>query len=149
MQDQGKRLLLAVGAALAFMLVWNMFWGPKKDDQKADDAKGSAGSAVVAATTNAPVAPKSPVGRTIEPAPAAGTSISAEAPRGPEQTVALKFPKFTATFSSYGGTLVSWKLSDPRFERDATKGELLPQREANAGAFLVNFANSTYVVPEH
>lgn len=142
MQDQGKRLLLAVGIALAFMLAWNMFFGPKKDDKKETDGSAQTGSAAQPAS----VAPTSPVGVSIEPpAPATGTTM-AEAPRGPEQKIALKFPRFTATFSNYGGALVSWKLADPRFERDATHGELLPGME-NTGAFLVDFAKSTYVLP--
>src|SRR4051812_44152651 len=141
MQDQGKRLLLAVALALAFMLVWNKFWGPKEDDKK-PPAAGS-GSAVVVG----PVAPPSPVGHSLEPtAPKAGGPTMGEAPRGPEQKLSFKFPRFTATFSSYGGALVSYKLADPRYERDDTKGELMPGL-ANTGAFLVDFANSTYVLP--
>src|SRR5205085_12040782 len=109
--DQGKRLLLAVGLALAFMLVWNKFWGPKDDDKK-PDAGSAAGSAIVAG----PVAPGSPVGQSIEPmTPSAGTSM-VEAPRGPVQKIVMPFAgKFTATFSSYGGALVSFKLADPRY----------------------------------
>ncbi len=142
MQDQGKRLLLAVALALGVMLVWNMVFS-KKEDPKPAVGSGS-GSAIV----GAPVAPPSPVGQSTEaPAPAAAGPSMAEAPRGPEQKIALAFPdKFTATFSSYGGALVSWKLADPRYERDATKGELLPGME-NTGAFLVDFAKSTYVLP--
>ncbi len=145
MQDQGKRLLLAVGLALAFMLAWNMFFS-KKEEPKPAQTSGSGGSAIV----GAPVAPPSTVGRSIEPPAAGAASPSiAEAPRGPEEKIALAFPnKFTATFSSYGGALVSWKLADPRYERDATKGELLPGTE-NTGAFLVDFASSTYVLPHN
>ena len=145
MQDQGKRLLLAVGLALAFMLAWNMFLG-KKDDPNAGSGSGS-GSATGSAAVGAPVAPPTPVGVSIEP-PAAGASAGAmaEAPRGPEQKLQLAFPgKFAATFSNYGGSLVSWKLADPRYEKDATKGEMLPSMEGT-GAFLVNFAKSTYVL---
>ena len=144
MQDQGKRLLLAVALALGFMLVWNKFWGPKEDDQKKPTA--GSGSAVVAG----PVAPKSSVGVSSEPAAASPTTMgSAEAPRGPEQKIVLPFKdKFTATFSSYGGALVSFKLADPRYERDATKGELLPSMP-NTGAFNVDFVKSTYVLPRH
>jgi YidC/Oxa1 family membrane protein insertase len=74
---------------------------------------------------------------------------TAEAQRGPEQKIVLRFAdKFTATFSNYGGALVSFKLADPRYERDMTKGELLPGLE-HTGAFLVDFAKSTYVLPRH
>lgn len=145
MQDQGKRLLLAVGLALAFMLAWNMFFSKKEEPKPAQGSGSAAGSAIVGAS----VAPPSSVGQSLEaPSPAAAPTMG-ESPRGAEQKIALTFAnKFTATFSSYGGSLVSWKLADPRYERDATKGELLPGME-NTGAFIVDFAKSTYVLPRH
>jgi YidC/Oxa1 family membrane protein insertase len=144
MQDQGKRLLLAVALALGVMLVWQMVFS-KKEEPKPDAGSASGGSAVAA-----PVAPPTPVGISIEPmAPGTHATTMAEAPRGPEQKIAITFKdKFTATFSSYGGALVSWKLADGRYERDDTKGELLPGRD-HTGAFLVDFAKSTYVLPKN
>ena len=138
MQGQGKRLMLAVIVALAFMLVWNRFFGPKPDDKPA----GGSGSNVAA-----PIAPRSPVGSSSE-APTPVAHGMAEAPRGPEQKIALAFPgKFTATFSNYNGALVGFKLADPRYDRDeSTHGELLPGKP-DTGAFLVDFARSTYVLP--
>ncbi|MBA3460974.1 MAG: membrane protein insertase YidC [Deltaproteobacteria bacterium] len=141
MQDQGKRLLLAVALALGFMLVWNKFWGPKEEDPKPEAGSGSAAVA-------GPVAPASEVGKSTEPSPASPSS-TAEAPRGAEQKIVMAFAgKFTATFSSYGGALVSFKLADPRFERDQTKGEMLPGLPGT-GAFLVDFAKSTYALPRN
>ncbi|MBL9015348.1 MAG: membrane protein insertase YidC [Myxococcales bacterium] len=138
MQDQGKRLLLAVVVALAFMLVWNRFFGPKPDDKPADGS---------GANIAAPVAPRSVVGSSTEAPTGGKTPALAEAPRSPEQKISLAFPgKFTATFSSYNGALVSFKLADPRYERDETKGELLPGKP-DTGAFIVDFARSTYVLP--
>lgn len=141
MQDQGKRLLLAVALAMGVLLLYQTFFG-KKDEPKPD----AAGSGAVVA---APIAPSTSVGVSIEPPAAGGPTSMAEAPRGPEEKIALQFKdKFTATFSSYGGALVSWKLADPRYERDDTKGELLPGRD-HTGAFLVDFAKSTYVLPKN
>ncbi len=133
MQDQGKRLLLAVALALGVMLVWNFIFPPKQEPKPADTtAQGSAGSAEPAATPT-------PTGPVAPP--------EIEAPRGDEKRITLEFPNFSSTFSSYGGNLVSFKLSDQRFERDQTKGELVAQ-EADTGAFGVNFARSTYVLPK-
>ena len=42
MEDQGKRLMLAVGIAFAIMMVWSILFPPekpKKDDKKKDDKK--------------------------------------------------------------------------------------------------------------
>lgn len=135
MQDQGKRLLLAVALALGVMLVWNFLFPAKPEPKKpvaTETGSGSAGSGSGAtpAPSTGPVAP---------------TEI--EAPRGAEQRIELAFPHFTATFSSYGGNLVSYKLADHRYDRDQTKGELLAQ-EPDTGAFGVNFARSTYVLPK-
>jgi YidC/Oxa1 family membrane protein insertase len=140
MQDQGKRLLFAVVLALGVMLAWNqIFPSEKKDPPPAATGSGS-GSAAGSGSPAAPLV-KSVVGATA-------STVASEAPRGPEQQLALTFAGFDATFSSYGGVLTSWKLHDPRYQHDRTKGQLIPQ-QVGAGAFLVNFDGvmSSYVLP--
>ena len=136
MEGQGKRLLIAVVLALGVMLVWNMAFSPKKDDKPATQGSGSAGVALIK--------PTSQVGVSLDPSttPSAPTPT----PRGPAETIVLTFPNVTATFSSSTGGLVSWKLADPRFQKDQTKGELLPEAP-ETGALSVNFAKSTFVLP--
>ena len=139
MQDQGKRLLLAVVVALGFMMVWNMVCRPKDADQQAQQQaqqNAASQSHVVPATSTV----GSSIGKASEPVAA----------HGPEQTIVLTYPNVVATFSSNGGKLVSWKLTDPRYQRDVTKGELLPDAKKfpDTGAFAVNFdRGSTYVLP--
>jgi YidC/Oxa1 family membrane protein insertase len=133
MQDQGKRLLVAVALALGVMFAWQLIFPPPKETPKPKETPTQVGSA-----TSGPV---NPVGRTPD-----GKIVPAPAKRGPEQTIELPFANLKATFSSYGGVLKSWHLTDRRYDRDKTKGELLPQRP-DTGAFAVNFANSTYVLP--
>ncbi len=136
MQDQGKRLLLAVALALGFMLLWNMVCHPKDQQQTQTAGSGSAVPTQVVQTTSS-------------------VGVGAEAPpatRGAEQKIVLAFPNVVATFSSYGGVLSSWHLTDKRYDRDFTKGELLPDPTKNpdTGAFAVNFdRGSTYQVPAH
>lgn len=143
MEGQGKRLLLAVALALGVMLIWQKFINPPKEDDK---------PAVTAPVTpnGAPlVVPGSTVGVSIDPA--ADASSQSEQPRATEELLTLTFPtKFTATFSSWTGGLSSWKLADPRFEHDHTKGEILPSPASHpvTGAFQINFASSTYVLPK-
>jgi len=140
MENQGKRLLLAVSLALGVMLLWNMFLSPKKEDKPKD--------APVATGSGALVVPSSTVGVTTAAAPAAAPDVpTPSAVRGDEQKITLSFPnRFDATFSSWTGGLASWKLADHRYDRDQTKGEFLPNAPMT-GAFQVNFASSTYVVP--
>jgi YidC/Oxa1 family membrane protein insertase len=130
MENQGKRLLLAVGLALVVILGWNFLFPPEKPQPK----KPSAGSGAAA------VIPSVAPGVAPGPAPAAGAAprrVAPLAPRPAEEIIELAFPgKVTARFSSYGGSLRSWKLADPRFARDATRGELLPDR-ADTGAFFL------------
>jgi YidC/Oxa1 family membrane protein insertase len=149
MQDQGRRLLIAVALALGVMFLWQSFLAPKHPEKKPDATQtgSAAGSAAPAGSAAGSAAlPPSAVGVSTQPgAPAAPPSP----PRGPEQLIKLEFPNVQATFSSYGGVLSSWHLTDKRYDREkpspggVARGQLLPKQ----GAFAVNFANSTYVLP--
>ncbi len=136
MENQGKRLLLAVGLALAVMLVWNLAFPPDKDDTK-QSAQGSGSQVVAGAGVTGPAAPPP-----ITTAPVA--------PRGPELPIVLEFPgKLTATFSNYGGALISWQLADKKYLTDPStqrKGEMLPGRPGT-GAFYVDFPRSDLKLP--
>lgn len=135
MENQGKRLLLAVGLALAVMLAWNMLF-PSKPDETAKSKQGSA--AVGAAGV--------PSGQRKAPPLCGGQAVTGEAPVvSPDDQIVLSFPKFVATFSRHGGALVSWQLTDKRYQHDDTKGELLPKRP-DTGAFFVCFPQSKYDV---
>ena len=173
MQDQGKRLLLAVALALGVLFLWNTLTHkeePPKDTTTAETTpKPAAPQVGVTAGSSAPDASGS--GSAVPPAAGAAAAPAEEAPRPPEETVTLSFDKFVATFSSYCGGLKSWYLTDARYERDATRGHLLPEKSQltmsdatgkkipvpadqlanvpDCGAFDVNFASSTFVVPRH
>lgn len=122
MEGQGKRLLLAVGLALGVMLVWNMVFPPKKEEPKKPDA------ALIGAGSGS--APGAPV--VVRPPPCVGESFD------------LVFPeRFVATFSECGGSLTGWRLLEKKFEKDATKGQLLALGVPDAGSFLVSFPRST------
>lgn len=135
MQDQGKRLLVAVALALAVMFAWQALFAPKDEPKKPD-----------ATTQTQPGAPS-----TVPP-PQTSVGVSTEtppptaAPVGPEQEIQLTFPNVEASFSNHGGVLKRWHLTDERYARDKSRGDLLPKQPAT-GAFAVNFANSTYVLP--
>jgi YidC/Oxa1 family membrane protein insertase len=133
MENQGKRLLLAVGLALGVMLVFQMIWKPKEEDKKKPAATTGSGQVVT--------------GLPATPPPIATTP---EAPRGPEEKIVLDFPgKVKATFSSYGGALVSWQLADEKYKKDVNtqnRGEMLPARPGT-GAFFVDFPRSDLTLP--
>jgi YidC/Oxa1 family membrane protein insertase len=129
MQDQGKRLILAVGLALGVLLLWQKLF-PPKDEPKPPPGVGSGSSALVVPTAQ----PRSLVG------------YEGEAPNAPSQLITLKFPNFTASFSNIGGVLKTWHLSDPRYVEDATKGELI----SGEGELEVGFTkDSTFKLPKH
>jgi YidC/Oxa1 family membrane protein insertase len=166
------------------MLVWSQVF--HKDEPPPDSAtpgqiapKPATPQVGVSAGSAAPGAPGAP-GTAPGSASATGSASAAtgaaspaaeEVPRPPEQLLALPFDNVVATFSSYCGGLKSWQLTDKRYEHDATRGLLLPDRSqmtvtdpsgnqvpappeqvanvAECGAFEVNFASSTFVVPRH
>ncbi len=133
MEGQGKRLLLAVALALGVMLLWNVVFPSKEEVKPPAPMVGSNGVVI------APVAPKSRVG--VAPDPTAGEKpVERPAPKcEPANLIELTYPgKFAAKFCSHGGSLVSWKLADPRFEKDHTKGELMSPLDGT-GAFFVGF----------
>ena len=144
MQGQGKRLLLAVGLALGVMLVWQMIFPSKPPDEvtQGSGSVGSNGKPMV----GTPVAAKS---RVCHPKPVAGAPEPAKAvPESPPEIETRTFPgKLEAKFSSDGGTLVGWRLNDPRYAKDHTQGELMAKQ---AGSFAVGFwAGSKKCLPEH
>ena len=134
MQDQGKRLLLAVALALGVMLVWNMVF--HKDEPPLPPTGSGSQVAPKPATPQVGVAS----GGSPTPAAAAGSGGSSvpavapavqpveELPRPPEKPLDLAFDNVVATFSSYCGGLKSWRLTDKRYANDPTKGLLLPDR---------------------
>ncbi len=140
MENQGKRLLLAVTLALGVMLAWNMLFAPDKKEPAPGAGSGSAGAA-----PSQLVKPRSQVGVSTDPS--APPSTDSAVTGTDESRISLEFPgQFTATFGSSTGSLVSWKLADPRFDKDQTRGELLPG-VPGTGAMRVDFARSTYVLP--
>jgi len=174
MQDQGKRLLLAAGLAIGVILVFQML-GQKDEPAKPAVTAGSqvgpkpvTPQVGVAAGTAPVAAPGAPAAGAVAPS---ASAVPPEAPRAPEEVVTLAFDNVVAKFSSYCGGLTSWQLTDKRYEHDATKGELLPSRAhmmmkgpdgkpvpipddrltalPDCGAFDVNFASSTFVIPRH
>jgi YidC/Oxa1 family membrane protein insertase len=184
MQDQGKRLLLAVALALGVILVWNM--AVRKDEPPPDQAQtgSQSGSATTAkpatpqvggpsgSAAATPAVPSAMPGTPVPPGPA---PVVDDKPRPPEELVKLAFENVVATFSSYCGGLKAWQLTDKRYERDATRGALLPDKTSpgqftmtdpsgksapvpeaqlanlpDCAAFDVNFeSSSTFFVPRH
>ena len=136
MQDQGKRLLVAVAAAFALLLVWQWAFPPKKPPPKAPP---------VATST----APANNATQVLAAQP--HSQVACSVYDGPEQTIQLAFPKFDVTFSSRGGVVKAWQLTDPRYQRDPTnkgkmmsKGALVPA-VPGTGDFEVNFTKGSTV----
>lgn len=118
MQDQGKNLLIAVVLALAVFLLWNQF--TKKDEPTTASGDKNAPAAVISSSNQKPQIPR--VGpQTIDKA--ATAAAVADVP------IMLSFDNLVATFSNRCGGLAAWRLTDKRYDRDATRGSLLPTRD--------------------
>ncbi len=143
MEDQGKRLLLAVGAAFLLMLAWSALFPP--------DAPEKSDKPPAETETSEPA--ETPVGDgTGGPGETAPGATAEPIDRGEEQVFTFEFPKFQATLSSYGATLTSWKLMGKQNE-DRTGQEIVPLDLVKTGEeegwrpFLVSFPDSTHDVP--
>ncbi|HLU65739.1 MAG TPA: membrane protein insertase YidC [Kofleriaceae bacterium] len=141
MEDQGKRLLLAVAVAFAIMLAWQFLFPPEKpapeekpaaEQESGERAERDRGEA------------DAPARAAEEPEPAR--------PRGPEETITLESPEVRAVFSSWGGALKSWELLGDQFHVPGDPGQ--PEDLARLAAegfysFQVGFDDgSTYRVPD-
>jgi YidC/Oxa1 family membrane protein insertase len=160
MEDQGKRLLLAVAIAFALMLVWSILFPPTPRE-----AKNGAGPTPPSATQ--PGAPSAPGATGATPATGAGTSPTPPAPaavgatppppapapvlRGEEQRFVFAFATLRAELSSYGGALVRWELVGKKYEDRKRGGQLDLVRTGQDERWLplrVSFPESTLVLPE-
>ena len=142
MQDQAKRLLLAVGLALVVMVIWNQFISPPPPQKPAPTQPGQpgpSGQPVLSATLARTQVGTGTDGRAVvAPAPTAEQAT-------PEQKIKLQFEHVAAEFSDRDAALVSWRLTDSKYLRDPLLGQMVaPGR----GLLLVNFARSTHVLPK-
>ncbi|HKE16337.1 MAG TPA: membrane protein insertase YidC [Kofleriaceae bacterium] len=150
MEDQGKRLMIAVVAALAIMLLWNFFFPQAKPpEQKPPAAQTPAaqttpGTPAPAAGT--PAAPGAPAG-----APGTAPAGTTAKPRGPEQVIGFDYPGMRAEFSSWGGVLRSWKLLGSQFHEPGKAGvpeDLVRLADSNHRPFTLSFTDgSTHSIP--
>lgn len=145
MEDQGKRLLLAVAIVFLIMMAWSVLFPPDKpEEEPTADAPETAETTPKPGGTADTAAPDAP----DAPAPTAD-----EGPRPDEQRWVFDFDRFRAELSSYGGALVSWELKGNQF-RDRTADELKQLDLVNTGdredlrPFQISFPDSTHAIPE-
>jgi YidC/Oxa1 family membrane protein insertase len=113
MEDQGKRLLLAVGIVAAMYLAWMLLFPPKPQAPAAPSKP---------AVTETKVAGEKPGNqdKPAEAAAAAGTPEGGPActPESPSEAPKWETPEWVATFSRCGGALASLSLKGKQFQTD-------------------------------
>lgn len=146
MEDQGKRLMLAVGIAFGIMLLWTTLFPPEKPPEEEPKKE-------VAAETEKAAPAASARNRGDEPTaesetPSSEVAVPA-APRGEEQIFEFEFENIRARFSSYGAALTSYELLLPRLANLKTKKpENLVRVSDDAYRNLrIWFEDSTYNIP--
>src|SRR5438105_390538 len=164
MEDQGKRLILAVVACVGILLLWGVIFPSKKDETPPPVASGAGTASQVAtgvspigkpATPVAPVAPPAGSGSGTASGSGSGSGSGSAAPAPtPVAPVAaapvvascdhkpdLEFdsPQLHAVFTKCGGNLLSWKLKDERYQTTQEHGEIVEGGPLGGAAFDVNF----------
>ncbi len=142
MEDQGKRILLAVAAAFGIMLVWGYLFPPTPPapkDSSAEVAPDASSSAELAAK-DAAEPPEM-----AEPSPTVA--------RGQEQQLSFTFERFGAELSSYGASLSRWELLGDKY-RDANRDgpiQLVGAEDAESlRPLAISFTpTSTVALPEY
>jgi len=140
MEDQGKRLLLAVAVAFAIMLLWNFLFPTEPPEKKPEENR----------QRPAEVAQPAPGGQPST-APGAPGQAGASKPRGAEQVTVFEFTGVRAEFTSWGGALKSWKLLGDQFHEPGRKDvaeDMVRLADANRRPFTVSFSDgSTHSIP--
>lgn len=126
MEDQGKRLLLAVLVAFGIMLLWDLLLRPdpppeKKPDQPAEISKTDNGG------QKQEPSPGPDSGKALSVVEPDKAPAAVQAERGAEQLFTFDFPNYRATFTSYGGTLKSWELMGEKYQY--REGEAIRQMD--------------------
>lgn len=114
MEDQGKRLLLAVVIAFGIMMAWSYLFPPETPPERDESGQTQTGDG----KPEQPALPK-PTLRAGETAPSGQPAAIGAPPatvRGPEQRETFEFPNLRAVFTSYGGTLASWELLGDKYK---------------------------------
>ncbi len=144
MEDQGKRLMLAVVVALAIMLAWNFLFPTEKPEPQQADQRPPAAETGPAGQSGPATAPGTRPGET---APGAATPRE----RGPEQIFVLEENGVRAEFTSWGGGLRAWKLLGDQFHepgRPDVPEDLVRLADPQRRSFAVGFSDgSTHAIP--
>ncbi|ACY19360.1 membrane protein insertase YidC [Haliangium ochraceum] len=147
MEEQSKRLLLAVGLAFVVMMGWTYLFPPEPPPEEVPSAEQSAGSEE---TPDKPALPKPTLNRADQTGDSAGDGTGAiglaeaqPAQRGEEQLYEFRFDKFRAVFTSHGATLKSWELLGDKYRggegEDAKPLDLVPLKDESLLPFQLGF----------
>jgi YidC/Oxa1 family membrane protein insertase len=150
MEDQGRRLLLAVAAAFAIMLLWSVLFPPDGEDEP----PGTDEAGEVAGEDGAGDADGVEPGDADAAGDPLGSSDTVVVPRGPEKELTFESDSYRAVVSTYGATLKSWTLLGRKFEDRTKEGhppmELVPTgTDESARQFDVSFTGvSSLQIPK-
>ncbi len=147
MEDQGKRLLLAVAIAFGLMLLWTVLFPPDpptevdgEDEQRVEEERAPDDDGADEAPEPDDVSEAAP-DEVAEPE-------EEREPRPDEELFEFEFDEFRSVFSSYGGALTSWELKDERWEKNGQLLDLVKTGDrTETRPFRVAFEDSTHDIP--
>jgi YidC/Oxa1 family membrane protein insertase len=151
MEDQGKRVLLAVVLCMVIVGVWSWLFAPKPPpkEQAAPEQAQPAQPAQPQQPGAAPAAPATQPGAS----PPATATPAVPGPRGEEKTITLTTSRLEATFSSWGGALKSLRLRSTQYRMRTADGKEAPMDLVRTGddsrwyPLLTTMEESTFAIP--
>ncbi len=168
MEDQGKRLLLAVAIAFGIMMVWTLLFPPDKPEKPPEKKPAPAEAAApgAAAPAPTPTQPEAQPGTTapaptpVQPGAQPGTQPGTTAPEpqlaatcapaNKNGDIVLEGADVRATFSTCGGSLKSWQLLGDQLHvpgDESVPDDLVKTADEGLYPFAIRFDGSTYQVP--
>jgi len=151
MEDQGKRLLLAVAIAFGIMMVWTFLFPPDKPTPKPEEKKPEPAAQATGTPQQPAPTPAAQPGAPAAATPSAATPTAAvKCEKG--QDLVVSSDEVKATFTTCGGSLKSWQLLGEQLHTPGDEGtpeDLVKTADQGLYPFSLRFAEgSTYQVPE-
>lgn len=143
MEDQGKRLFLAIALAFGVTIAWSYLFPPEAPPPEQAERADERAEPTERPRTAEPSLPRPSIAQDGAGADADALAPTPSAPRGEEQLYEFAFDTFRAVFTSYGASLKSWELQGDKYRQgegeDARGLDLVTLQDETVLPFRIGF----------